>query len=323
MAAAAALACTPASANDSTAEVAAGGLVLTKTDAIEMVSEDLFVSAEAVRVDYVFRNRTSKDVETIVAFPLPDRDFTTEFHGDVARPDGFTTTVDGRAVKMAVEQKALVRGKDHSAVLHRLGIPVAGSFYEVEEALNRLPQAARREVVRLGLAVEEDLGSAGKPMLQPAWSVKETWHWRQRFPAGRALKVAHRYRPGTGGSVGSPLAVKDFRRSPEGKRLIAAYCADAAFLAGVDRMAKVGGGEYPILPEQRIGYILKTGGNWAAPIARFRLVVDKGAPDNLVSFCGAGLRKISPTRFEMVRINWRPDRDLDILIVHPAPVTTP
>ena len=36
-----------------------------------------------------------------------------------------------------------------------------------------------------------------------------------------------------------------------------------------------------------------------SPIGRFRLVVDKGAPGNLVSFCGEGVRKISPTRFEM------------------------
>jgi len=46
----------PALANDSTAELAAGGLVLTRTDAIEMRSEDLFISEEAVQVRYVFVN---------------------------------------------------------------------------------------------------------------------------------------------------------------------------------------------------------------------------------------------------------------------------
>jgi hypothetical protein len=48
------------------------------------------------------------------------------------------------------------------------------------------------------------------------------------------------------------------------------------------------------------------------------LVVDKGVPDNLVSFCGEGVRKIGPTRFEIRRRNWRPDRDLKVLIVKPA-----
>eukprot|EP01035_Chromulina_nebulosa_P002425 gene2425-3273_t len=56
----AALIAAPVLANDSTAELAAGGLVLTKTDAIEMRSEDLFISAEAVRVRYVFINTSGK-----------------------------------------------------------------------------------------------------------------------------------------------------------------------------------------------------------------------------------------------------------------------
>jgi hypothetical protein len=47
-------------------------------------------------------------------------------------------------------------------------------------------------------------------------------------------------------------------------------------------------------------------------------VVDKGAPANLVSFCDDGVRKISPTRFEVRHRNWRPDRDLEVLIVAPG-----
>ena len=70
--------------------------------------------------------------------------------------------------------------------------------------------------------------------------------------------------------------------------------------------------------EQWIRYILITGGNWRAPIRDFRLVVDKGRPDNLVSFCGEGVRRISPTQFEMRRRNWRPTRDLDVLILVPS-----
>lgn len=76
----------PALANDSTAETAAGGLVLTRTDAVAMVSEDLFVSARKVRVAYVFRNRTRKDVTVTVAFPMPDRELLDESEQDTAVP---------------------------------------------------------------------------------------------------------------------------------------------------------------------------------------------------------------------------------------------
>ena len=46
----------PALANDSSAEMAAGGLILTQDADIEMRSEDLFISAEKVVVKYRFFN---------------------------------------------------------------------------------------------------------------------------------------------------------------------------------------------------------------------------------------------------------------------------
>jgi Domain of unknown function (DUF4424) len=303
----------PAVANDSTAGHDAGGLVLTRSADIDMVSEDLFVSAEQVRVHYVFRNRSPRDIRTTVAFPMPDRDLTEAHFSDVAYPGDFRTSVDGRPVAMAVERKARLDGADRTAALAEFGLAPNSTG----EALDALPQAKRERLVKLGLAAidEYDNGRGWEKHFVPAWTVQETWHWDQVFPAGRDLVVEHRYTPGTGGSVDAALARSDFRESPEGRAMIRDYCVDSAFLAGLDRAARRGGG----MPEQRIGYILTTGANWRSPIGRFRLVVDKGAPQNLVSFCGEGVRKISPTRFETVRRNWRPDRDLRILIVQPRP----
>ena len=69
---AAVLLAAPAAANDSVASMGAGGLVLGRTDGIEMRSEDLYVSAREIRVRYRFYNRTDQDISTLVAFPLPD-----------------------------------------------------------------------------------------------------------------------------------------------------------------------------------------------------------------------------------------------------------
>jgi hypothetical protein len=302
----------PAAANDSTAERAAGGLVLTRSADIDMVSEDLFISADQVRVRYVFRNRSPSDARTTVAFPMPDQDRGEEREMDVAYPSGFETRVDGRAVTMAVERKAVLNGVDHSALLAELGLaPDSGS-----EALDRLKAADKARLVKLRLAEpdEYDSGRGWERHLAPAWTVKESWYWQQVFPAGRDLVVEHSYVPGTGGSVDAALGFPEFRASPEGRAMIRDYCVDSAFLAGLDRLRR----RSPATPEQRIGYILTTGGNWRSPIGDFRLVVDKGAPANLVSFCGEGVRKISPTRFEIRRKNWRPDRDLKVLIVGPG-----
>lgn len=303
----------PAAANDSTAEHAAGGLVLTRTADIDMVSEDLFVSAGEVRVRYVFRNRSPRDIRTVVAFPMPDRDLREEREMDVAYPSGFVTRVDGRRVAMKAERKAILAGVDRTALLAGLGLALdSGS-----EGLDRLKPADKARLLKLGLAEpdEYDAGRGWERHLAPAWTVKESWYWEQVFPAGRDLVVEHRYVPGTGRTVDASLGFPEFRAAPEGRAMIRDYCVDPAFLAGLDRLRR----RSAVTPEQRIGYILTTGGNWRSPIGDFRLVVDKGAPGNLVSFCGKGVRKISPTRFEMRRKNWRPDRDLQILVVQAQP----
>jgi len=307
----------PAIANDSTAEMGAGGLVLLKTDAIDMVSEDLYISPDAVRVRYVFHNRTDKDVRTVVAFPMPDETLAERDYGDVAYPHDFVTRVAGKTVTMALEEKATLNGKDHTAMLAALKVPLAD---DPDTRLDQLGKADQDRLLALGLATQEGGESPGaKRHLMAAWTVKRTYHWTQLFPAGRDLAIEHNYAPGTGGSVGTPLTMAGFRGDAEGKAYIARYCADTAFLAGVDRFARAAGGGDAALPEMRVQYVLKTGANWRAPIGSFRLVVDKVAPGNLISFCADGVRKISPTQFEVRHQNWRPDRDLDILIVKPRP----
>jgi hypothetical protein len=79
-------------------------------------------------------------------------------------------------------------------------------------------------------------------------------------------------------------------------------------------MANKESGEAPY-SEVWLSYILKSGANWKGPIHQFRLVIDKGSADSLVSLCMPGLRKISPTQFEVRKTDFNPVRDLDIMIV--------
>jgi len=303
-----------ASANDSTASTGAGGLVLERTDAIEMASEDLYVSAELIRIRYVFRNRTARDVETIVAFPMPDRDLSQEYGQDVAYPSDFRTRVAGAPVTTRLERRAVLKGKDYTGLLRQLGIPLLDHPTRV---MDRLPADQKQRLQALGLAGDEQYDDTGKGMqhhLIPLWRVQDKYWWRQRFPAGRDLIVEHRYVPGAGGSVQNLLA-SEFRRSddPDRRAMIARYCIDQAFLAAVARSAKPDSA----LPDRWIDYILTTGANWAKPIGSFRLVVDKGKPGNLVSFCETGVKKTGPTQYEVRHRNWRPTRDLHVLIIEP------
>lgn len=302
-----------ASANDGAAERAAGGLVFVQNDQVDMVSEELFVSLRQVRVRYVFRNRTPQDVRLTVAFPMPDWDLSEPVEGDVVWPSGFETMVDGRPVRAEVELRALVNGTDRTALLRELGIPIRSHLDPAADSgtgIDGLPLDARRRLAAAGL-----IRSADEP--DPLWTVKETWHWDQLFPAGRDLVVEHRYAPGAGGTVFSALAMPDWRQSESGRAWMARFCVEPEFVAAIDRISRRQGVEYAQMPENWVSYILTTGAGWRSPIADFRLVVDKGSSDALVSFCGEGVRRISPTQFEMRRRDWRPDRNLEILFLRP------
>ncbi len=284
-----------ASANDTTAELAAGGLVLTKTADIEMRSEDLYVSAKEIRVGYRFFNRAAQDKTVTVAFPMPD--VTLDFiDGMTAVPHpgsenflDFSTKADGKPVATAVEIKAFGNGVDQTALLRKLGVPM---YPDADyDGLTALPKAKQDELIGLGLAAvnEFDSGKGWEQHVVPMWTLKTTYHFQQTFPAGREVVIEHRYTPGTGESVGIGRRLALCSPARPNTRTtcgpIASTRASSPRSAGP--RAKAGQDGMPF-SEQRVSYILTTGANWAAPIKDFRLVVDKGDARNLVSFCAEG-----------------------------------
>lgn len=313
-------------ANDSTAELAAGGLVLKKTANIVMKSEDLFISTEEVRVAYRFLNTSSADITTTVAFPMPDLEIN-GYDDMIAIPTedpqnilGFTVTVDGAPVNTTVEQKAISNGVDRSAYLKSLGVPLAAQSEATNDVIDALPQDKKDALVKMGLAVldEYDAGKGMEKHWRATWTVKTTFYWTQTFPAGREIAVLHRYKPSVGASAGSMFGSPYAKGTAEFAAYKRRYCADSGLLAAVDKAAKAVGPEgYPYW-EQRVGYVLKTGGNWAGPIGDFHLTIDKGSSENLISLCVTGIKKTGPTRFEVHKTNFTPDRDLDILILLPV-----
>jgi hypothetical protein len=308
----------PAIANDTTAELATGGLVLTKNSDIIMRAERLFISMTEVRVRYVFFNKSDKDISSTIAFPMPDirGDAVTDIAVPTADPQnilGFSVISAGRAVNARVEQKVFANGVDQTEVLRRLGIPLAPHVESTHNALDKLPRKEWTHLVNLGLA---DPGTAMKEHLFPRWTLKTTYFWQETFPARRRLVAEHRYRPSVGSSVvtmlGNPDPAIESLASYQRK-----YCVDADFVDTVTRARRAADSKYAPFTERRIEYILTTGANWAGPIGSFTLVVDKGSSQNLVSFCANGVKKISPTQFEVRKRNFIPKSDLSILFLQP------
>ena len=88
-----------ASANDSTARVAAGGMILTKNSDIRILEELLQISIKTVQVKYRFLNESDRDVHTTVAFPIPTYGWNpgvSEGDANVKPMTTFTVSVDGR-----------------------------------------------------------------------------------------------------------------------------------------------------------------------------------------------------------------------------------
>jgi Domain of unknown function (DUF4424) len=326
------LACSPAFGNDGFSQIGVGGLVLADTNDISMDKEDLYVSAQEIRVDYVMTNATAKDIEASVMFPLPDLVLEDEFNTargmvDYAGDMKFETKVDGKPFPIELVQKAFVGDKDVTDVLLKAGIPVTGVMEGLEDHVRQLRPEVLQSLFAVG-ALEKLTNESGKEipfppdmMIPMQWTVKTYVTRKQLFPAGRSLIVSHRYRPLIGEAVEGSidyttegLAEYDAEGLANVKSEQAKYCVDGDWLKTYRARVKKEGGRKG--SPQWISYILSSGATWKGPIKDFRLVVDKGKADSLVSFCGDGVKKISPTQFEVRKKDFEPKDDLHVLLVN-------
>lgn len=311
-----ALTAIPAGADDSSAALSAGGIVFTRNTPVRMAAEDLYVSPKQVRIRFEFTNDTDKDVDTVVAFPLPDVDMATFWASplgavidDPVNFVGFKAAVDGKPVALSVEQRAFLKGKDVTALVAAAGLPVnlfAGDGYR---KLDALPADKHKRLTAAGL-VQGD----GKTEFIPQWVVRTRFYWTQRFPARKAVVIEHSYQPVTGQSY--------FSAADAGKPSYGGvgYCIDAPTRAAIRaeaaerKQADPEGGGY--LTAYQTDYILKTANNWNGPIGRFHLTLDKLKPANVLSLCWDGaLQKTGPTTFEATRTNFAPARDIRLLVL--------
>ncbi len=307
--------CSGAFANDSSAALGAGGIVLTQSADISMAREDLWVSRNSVRVRYEFVNESGAPITTRVAFPLPEANLELLTEADVGWPTedakntvDFRVKVEGRAVAPTLEEKAFLKGVDVTEVLRRHGIPISPRAHDVTEVITRLGAPARAELATRGLIRES------KEWVQPLWTVKNTYHWAQTFPIGRPLVVEHAYKPVVGGTIIPAESFDEIAKYEYYKQ----FCIDGPTLAAMKALLKGARrkqGEGAATIAWFVDYVLTTGKNWKGPIGRFRLTLDKERKSNVISLCMKGVRKIGPTTFVVERRDFEPDEDLHVMIL--------
>ncbi len=315
-----------AEANDSMAELKAGGLSFVTSDAVSMEEEDLFISADEVRVKYRFHNNSDADIATLTAFPMPDLEGGNDMPPPIADTEkdnfmGFSVVQDGQSIEPKLQQRAMVNGVDLSDTLLQWNVPLLPFAESTRKALANLNDAQSREAQSLGLIRIDsyDAGNGWQSEAIPLWTLQTTYWWNTTYPAKSDITVEHRYRPGVGGTV-STIYLQDGK--PEGPVFddyVKRYCINDFFikLAQKNLRAEMEGTGTRYY-EHWISYILKTGNNWFGPIKSFTLTVDKGAKENFVSFCGEGVKKIAPTQFQVKYTDFYPDRDFDLLLIKPV-----
>lgn len=313
----------PAQANDSAAELSIGGLQLVRTNDVAMESEDLRIALDRISVRYQFTNTTTKPVTLTVAFPLPDIDLSEA--ESIALPSNdpvnfvdFETKVDGSLAPLTIDQRAMVGNKDVSALLREFKLPllpIGGREIRVAD----LPAATRTRLVDDGLLMPAGMSDNGRQQYAPGWITKTSAVRQQVFPPTRTVTVEHQYRPSVGSSPDTILR-SSLRRSSalsqEVARYRKEYCVQDAFLTELDKRAGNSQANTAKLQERRISYVLKTGANWAGPIRSFKLTIDPGGSDRLVSFCSGRLKaSAAGSMLEYTASDFKPDADLKILVI--------
>lgn len=292
-------------ANDSTGYVGTGGIQYLKNAQIAMQSEDLFISKKLIKVDYVYKNLSKHDITETVLFPLPriDNFFEADFAHTEALLKSFKVIVDGQHIKPERHVRTFIQRDDKSPLIDATEVFQQCGFSQAdmlnlwarnndddEYYQDKLRQCKQPQIQKI-------LAGFNKDDVIP-WSSQVIYSWKQTFKADSVTKIYHAYKPLVGGSVA--LYPDEYNQQ---------FCMDKSFKQGLKKASA----EHS--PFSALSYILTTGANWAKPIEKFKLTIERDH-NELVSFCWNGkVEKISPTQFQMVKHNFIPAQDLDIIFV--------
>ena len=304
------VASSPLCADDGASSISVGGLVATREPRITMAKEVLAISLTKVVVDYDFRNDTDSAVTTEVAFPIPAYDQDPE-SADPAKAgfDDFKLTINGKPFPFQTEIKAVVKGRDVSALLRRDRIDLA-TFGHADESgdlsdLKKASPAERKELVAAG-AFEQD-----KDVFTPVWKVEKRYHWTQTFPAKSVVHIRHEYSPVSGAQlIPIDMLAPDYKATADDKYVLNILRSMCVSPAAVKNIAAHKGG---MLETNWVDFILTTANSWKQPIEDFTLVVERTDPKDVVSFCWDGaVTKLDANHFMAHTTNLVPGRELMI-----------
>lgn len=298
----------PSFANDSTATIGAGGLVLTKSDKIAIESENLYISPHKIEVAYIFKNISSENITALVTFPFPVLKMEDYSEQDVPEFNEapwdnfyqFEVKTDGEKINFKKEIKAFANGKDVTQELVKRNLPYGSYSRKLHDELQKLSAEDKKNLEDLHIITSHGDYYAA------SWNVETKFYWEQSFPAGKEISINHRYIPVTGKTFFTPASFS-YTQKP--------YCIDSGTQAEIKKKFSLSS-KTENLSSYNVEYILKTGANWAGPIKNFKLTIDKEKPEAVASLCFDGIKKTGPTTFSTEIKNFTPQQDLKIIFLN-------
>jgi len=316
-------------ANDTAAMGTAANIQFVQNNKIVIHREDLEIGPLTelevpIRVHYVMENQGTKSEDLQIAFPLPGCSFSEYVSARIySRTSRSETCIKEPRMELKVDGQKITNGS-WTTLLSVRGVPFNQSneskrskitteqLLQMFELLPDMPgeETAKQEKIfeqRLA-ALCKGLGEKiGKRFDCPAFrkiQSQRVFLWRNTFPAGKMTTVEHHY---VVESSYNQYAEEAFKRD--------AFCLnDKSILKAWEKAQEYTLGETSALARQHfIGYILKTGANWAAPIGEFNLTLKKANANQYISTCFDGLKKTGSLEFRARRKNFLPKEDLFVL----------
>lgn len=285
---------------------------------ITMAKEVLRISSSKVVVDYDFRNDSSEDITTEVAFPIPDYDHDLDREGRNASKrgfDDFQLWIDGAATRYQTEVRAFLKDAEYTDLLTRMHLDIASFGHTPIDIsggdIEKLAAPERKQLEKLGL-VDDD----GEPL----WRVKKKYYWKQTFSAHKIVHIRHEYTPIVGASNNAAYGMGGPHADPCSVKQLNSFCIDNGLHAVLQNVAE-GRVKGKIAWYTYVDFILTTANTWKTPIEDFTLIVErkreKDSDGDYVSFCWDGpVTKIDADDFSAQSVNLVPTKELRIGFFH-------
>jgi hypothetical protein len=239
----------------------------------------------------------------------------------VARPAdanyfAVTAKVDGKPVAFKIVTKASANGHDITALLEHEHVPLMTDSKASQDALAKLKPETLAQ-----WSNEKDgwVDNEGANAIYGGWTVTSELSFEADIPAGKTLATEIKYQPSVGRGMGANFLGHDEGANHTLVDHKERYCLDDAFMKAARKMADENKPyEWKGLWESQLVFDLLSPVAGKTQAEDFRLVVDKGSTDDLVSFCGHVVRKLSATSWQVQPFDGEhgtPTKDFEVLFI--------